>query len=121
MQAHPLEKNRLTSTRNGKKWYNERGDPESEEEERQMEWNPTWEDPLTSYVKHFDRLIGDQRTRKTFGEIVKCIIGASSLICRPDCEPVGGVKQRQERVATRDPVGDRREYEALGVGCRASD
>ena len=40
-----------------------------EEEERQMEWNTTWEDPLTSYVKHFDGLIGDQRTHKTFGEI----------------------------------------------------
>jgi hypothetical protein len=26
-----------------------------------MEWNTTWEDPLTSYVKHFDGLIGDQR------------------------------------------------------------
>jgi hypothetical protein len=33
-----------------------------------MEWNTTREDPLTSYVKHFDRLIGDQRTPKTFGE-----------------------------------------------------
>jgi hypothetical protein len=47
-----------------------------------MEWNRTWENPLTSYVKHFDGLIGDQRTRKTFGEIVKGIIGAGSLICQ---------------------------------------
>ncbi len=47
-----------------------------------MEWNPTWEDPLTSYVKQFDGLIGDQRTRKTFGEVVKGIIGAGSLICQ---------------------------------------
>jgi hypothetical protein len=47
-----------------------------------MEWNPAWENPLTSYVKHFDRLIGDQRTRKTFGEIIKGIIGAGSLICQ---------------------------------------
>jgi hypothetical protein len=54
----------------------------SEEEERQMECNPTWENPLTSYVKHFDGLIGDQRTRKTFGAIVKGIIGAGSLICQ---------------------------------------
>ncbi len=23
-----------------------------------MEWNVTWEDPLTSYVKQFDGLIG---------------------------------------------------------------
>ncbi len=35
-----------------------------------MEWNSTWEDPLTSYVKQFDGLIGDKRTRKTFGELV---------------------------------------------------
>ena len=47
-----------------------------------MEWNATWEDPLTSYVKHFDGLIGDQRTRKTFGETVKGIIAAGSLICQ---------------------------------------
>ena len=47
-----------------------------------MEWTTPWEDPLTSYVKHFAGLIGDQRTRKTFGEIVKGIIGAGSLICQ---------------------------------------
>ena len=47
-----------------------------------MEWNSTWEDPLTSYVKKFDRLIGDQRTRTTFGEVVKGIIAAGSLICQ---------------------------------------
>ena len=86
-----------------------------------MEWNTTWEDPLTSYVKHFAGLIGDQRTRKTFGETVKGIIAAGSLICRPDCSEVSGVEQREKRVATRDPVGDRSEYEALGVGCGASD
>jgi hypothetical protein len=40
-----------------------------------MEWNPTWEDPLTSYVKRFDGLMGDKRTRQTFGETVKGIIG----------------------------------------------
>ncbi len=47
-----------------------------------MEWNPIWENPLTSYVKHFDGLIGDGRTRKTFEEIVKGIIGAGSLMCQ---------------------------------------
>jgi hypothetical protein len=47
-----------------------------------MEWNPTWENPLTSYVKQFDGLIGDRRTRKTFREIVKGIMGAGSLICQ---------------------------------------
>jgi len=44
-----------------------------------MEWNPTWEDPLTSYVKQFDRLMGDQRTHKTFGEVVKGIIGGEEM------------------------------------------
>lgn len=52
-----------------------------QEEEREMEWNSTWEDPLTSYVKHFAGLIGDQRTGTTFGEIVKGIIASGSLIC----------------------------------------
>ena len=47
-----------------------------------MEWTSTWEDPLTSYVQQFDRLMGDQRTRRTFGEVVKGIIGAGSLICQ---------------------------------------
>ncbi len=47
-----------------------------------MEWNTTWEDPLTSYVRQFDGLIGDQRTRKTFGETMKGIITAGSLICQ---------------------------------------
>src|SRR5439155_8267388 len=59
-----------------------REEPKSEEEERQMEWTTTWEDPLTSYVKQFDGLIGDQRTRKTFGETMKGIIAAGSLICQ---------------------------------------
>ena len=52
------------------------------EEERKMAWDATWEGPLTSYLKQFAGLIGDQRTRKTFGETVKGIIGASSLICQ---------------------------------------
>jgi hypothetical protein len=47
-----------------------------------MEWDTTWEDPLTSYVKQFHGLIGDQRTRKTFGEVVKGIIAAGSLMCQ---------------------------------------
>src|SRR5437868_11259243 len=47
-----------------------------------MEWNSTWEDPLTSYVKQFAGLIGDRRTYQTFGEVVKGIIGAGSLICQ---------------------------------------
>ena len=47
-----------------------------------MEWNATWEDPLTSYVKQFAGLIGDRRTCQTFGEIVKGIIAAGSLICQ---------------------------------------
>jgi hypothetical protein len=47
-----------------------------------MEWTTTWEDPLTSYLKPFAGLIGDQRTRRTFGETVKGIIAAGSLICQ---------------------------------------
>ena len=47
-----------------------------------MEWKTTWNDPLTNYVSAFDDLIGDKRTRKTFGETVRGIIGAGSLICQ---------------------------------------
>lgn len=38
--------------------------------------------PLTEYLGHFDKLIGDKRTGKTFGEIVRGIIDAGSLICQ---------------------------------------
>src|SRR5260221_8483816 len=47
-----------------------------------MEWNPTWENRWTSYVKQCVGLIGDRRTGKTFREIVKGIMGAGSLICQ---------------------------------------
>jgi hypothetical protein len=38
--------------------------------------------PLTEYLRHFDYLIGDKRTGETFGEIVRGIIGAGSLVCQ---------------------------------------
>jgi hypothetical protein len=38
--------------------------------------------PLTEYLGHFDKLIGDKRTGKTFGEIVRGIINAGSLVCQ---------------------------------------
>jgi hypothetical protein len=47
-----------------------------------MEWDATWEDPLMRYLEPFRGLIGDKRTWKTFGETVKGIIGAGSLICQ---------------------------------------
>lgn len=47
-----------------------------------MEWKSTWDDPLTSYVAAFEDLIGDKRTRRTFGETIRGIIGAGSLICQ---------------------------------------
>jgi hypothetical protein len=48
-----------------------------------MEWKTTWNDPLTNYVSAFDDLIGEKRTRKTFGETVRGIIGAGSLLWKP--------------------------------------
>ena len=38
--------------------------------------------PLTEYLGHFDKLIGDKRTGRTFGEIVRGIINAGSLVCQ---------------------------------------
>jgi hypothetical protein len=38
--------------------------------------------PLTEYVRHFERLIGDKRTGETFAEIVRGIINAGSLVCQ---------------------------------------
>jgi hypothetical protein len=37
---------------------------------------------LAEYLGHFDRLIGDKRTGKTFGEILRGIINAGSLVCQ---------------------------------------
>ena len=38
-----------------------------------------------------------------------------------DCRSVSGVEQGQERVPTRDPLGDGSEHAALGAGCGAVD
>jgi hypothetical protein len=98
-----------------------REDPESEEEERQMEWKTTWEDPLTSYLQSFAGLIGDQRTQKTFGETVKGILTAGSLICQQiatgSAELSKGKKgsQRVIRLATGAWPA------TLGARCGASD
>lgn len=37
---------------------------------------------LAGYLGQFDALIGDERTSKTFGEIVQGIINAGSLVCQ---------------------------------------
>ena len=47
-----------------------------------MEWNATWKDPLRIYLAPYDELIGDKRTRKTFEETIRGIMGAGSLICQ---------------------------------------
>jgi hypothetical protein len=47
-----------------------------------MEWKSTWNDPLTSSVARSHDLIGDKRTRTTFDETIRGIIGAGSLMCQ---------------------------------------
>ncbi len=47
-----------------------------------MDWQATWEDPFTTYLRSFEHLTGDARTRTTFTETVKGIIGAGSLVCQ---------------------------------------
>ncbi len=42
----------------------------------------TGQGSLTEYLKGFDELIKDERTGKTFGEIVRGIINAGSLVCQ---------------------------------------
>src|SRR5919107_1042938 len=56
----------------------------------QMEWHATWDDPLTAYLRQFDSLFGDVRTRTTFTETVKGVIAAGSLVCQriAACSPV---------------------------------
>ena len=47
-----------------------------------MELESAQKSLLPGYLASFDHLIGDMRTGVTFGEIVKGIIGAGSLICQ---------------------------------------
>lgn len=47
-----------------------------------MEWNATWNDPLRAYLAPYHNLIGDKRTRTTFDETIRGIMGAGSLICQ---------------------------------------
>jgi hypothetical protein len=47
-----------------------------------MEWKTTWNDPLTRYLAPYHDLIGDKRTRTTFDETIRGIMGAGSLICQ---------------------------------------
>src|SRR6266446_4979113 len=47
-----------------------------------MEWKTTWNDPLTNYVAPYHQLMGDKRTRTTFDETIRGIVGAGSLICQ---------------------------------------
>lgn len=46
-----------------------------------MIWHPHWESPFQQYVDAFSCLIGDQRTKGTFAEILKGIVGGGSLVC----------------------------------------
>jgi len=52
--------------------------------------NSKRESLLHEYLSGFDSIIGDKRTRETFTEVVKGVIGSGSLIC--------------ERIAARSPV-----------------
>lgn len=47
-----------------------------------MELKDTQEALLPEYLASFDGLIGDKRTRATFGETVKGVISAGSLVCQ---------------------------------------
>jgi hypothetical protein len=47
-----------------------------------MEWKTSWNDPLTRYLAPFHELIGEKRTRTTFDETIRGIMGAGSLICQ---------------------------------------
>jgi len=47
-----------------------------------MTQETTGQAPFAEHPGHFDSLIGDKRTHKTFGEIVRGIINAGSLVCQ---------------------------------------
>jgi len=47
-----------------------------------MEWKTTWNDPLMRYLAPYHDLSGDKRTRTTFDETIRGIMGAGNLICQ---------------------------------------
>ncbi len=86
-----------------------------------MEWDATWQDPLTTYLQAFDELIGDQRTRRTLQETIRGIIGAGSLICQQIAvhsavRSLG--KKGWQRVARLASGGS---HATVDPGCGASD
>jgi hypothetical protein len=57
--------------------------------------------PMAEYLGHFAGLIGDQRTGETFGEVVRGIINAGSLVCQriaAHSSLLSGVKDGGQRV-----------------------
>ena len=47
-----------------------------------MAWTETWEGSLGRYLHGFGDLIGDKRTARTLGAIIRGIIGSGSLVCQ---------------------------------------
>src|SRR6476661_932884 len=44
-------------------------------------WEPTWADPLTSFLTPFQSLIHDRRTADTFAAVVTGILTAGTTVC----------------------------------------
>ena len=81
-----------------------------------MEWKTIWDDRRTRYGAAFDTLIGDKRTRKTFGETIRGIIGAGSLICQQIAGQAPVLSQGTKGAKPGDPTGDGGKYAAFGAG-----
>jgi hypothetical protein len=47
-----------------------------------MTWHSHWDDPLARFLHSFDSIIGDARTRTTFTETIKGLLGAGTLVCQ---------------------------------------
>jgi hypothetical protein len=71
-----------------------------------MELTAAGQDLVGAYLRGFDSLSGDRRTRALFGETVRGIIGAESLRCRriAACSPwAGGDAARRAAGAAHGP------------------
>ncbi len=47
-----------------------------------MNWETHWDDPFSAYLRPFQTLAGDRRTRLTLTETIKGIIASGSLVCQ---------------------------------------
>ena len=74
-----------------------------------MELRESEDNALEEYASHYDRLIGDRRTRRTFNAVLQGIIGSESLRCAQIAAFSPGAKCAEMRREESQALGERGE------------